>query len=399
MSEFRRHRDRAIPTNYKSFWKIYLLSVLFTFHFLLVAYINSTYMEQYLPPEAVGILFAIGSGLAVVAFMSITRVLEKIGNVPLTLTLAAIDIAALITLGLTSTPIIAIIAFIIFMAVSPLLFLNIDIFSESLIGDNEAATGSQQGLSLTLKSLAAFCAPLAMGLLVSNDENLAIVYFAAAAVFSVFILLVLTSCRNFKDPVYTHIRFVDLLRELWQKNDIRNVLSAHFLLQLFFAWAVIYIPLYLSVEVGMDWNTISYILSAGLFAYVLLEWPVGIIADKWLGEKELMAVGFLVLTVSTATIAFMAGATIIAWACLVFTTRIGAALIETTTESYFFKHTKSSDAELIGFFRLLRPLSIVLGSVLGSLTLLFVPFNLAFVVLAGLMIPGFFFTAALHDTK
>ena len=53
----------------------------------------------------------------------------------------------------------------------------------------------------------------------------------------------------------------------------------------------------------------------------------------------------------------------------------------------------------MSFFRITRPLSIVVGSILGSITLSLLRFELLFVVLGLLMIPGLFFTMALHDTK
>jgi hypothetical protein len=79
--------------------------------------------------------------------------------------------------------------------------------------------------------------------------------------------------------------------------------------------------------------------------------------------------------------------------------RVGAALVEVTTESYFFKQTKSSDAQIISFFRTTRPLSYVAGAVVASLSLLYVPFNLLFVVFACLMIPAMFCVMLIQDTK
>ncbi len=399
MTEFRRHSVRHLHHKSDGFWRIYFLSVVFTFHALLIAYINSTFLENYLSPEGVGALFAIGSALAVLSFLFISYVLRAFGNLKLTVALAIIDMLALITLGLTESAATAIVAFVVFIVSHSLLFLNIDIFAESLTGSNEAVTGSRRGLALTLKSAAAVSAPLAMGLIVAGGDNLQPVYLVSAAVFSIFIIFVLLTFKNFEDPTYHHLKVTESLYTLWHRPDVRNVLFAHLLLQIFFAFAVIYIPLYLVTVMGFDWSAASYIISAGLFAYVLLEWPVGVIADKFLGEKELMAFGFLILGVSTSYIAFMTHSTIFAWIILIFMTRVGAALVEVTTESYFFKHTNGSDAEIIGFFRLLRPLSVVIGALLGSAALLYMPFNLIFVLLGFCMVPGLFFTMALKDTK
>jgi len=134
-------------------------------------------------------------------------------------------------------------------------------------------------------------------------------------------------------------------------------------------------------------------------AYVIFEYPIGILADKYIGEKEMMGVGFFVLTISTAWIAFVTIPSVALWALIMFTTRVGASLVEVTTESYFFKQTKSSDAQIISFFRITRPLAYVCGALLASLSLLYLPFNLLFVVLAILMIPALFLTLDIIDTK
>ena len=399
MSEYRRHSFSHLHHRGDGFWRIYFISIIFTFHTLLVAYINSSYMESYLSPEGVSALFSIGSAIAVIAFLFISHVLRAIGNIKLTVALAILDIVTLIVMGITAHQATAIIAFVTFLIVNPLLFLNIDIFAESITGNNESYTGSRRGLTLTLKSLAAVCAPLTMGLIIDGGDNLSPVYFTAAGVFLIFIIFIFIKFNSFEDPHYHHLKMRDSIYDLWKKSDMRNVLLAHLTLQMFFVWAVIYIPLYLSTEIGFTWDTISYIISVGLFAYVLLEWPIGLLADKVMGEKELMALGFLILAVSSSYISFMGHTNIIAWMLLVFMTRVGAALVETTTESYFFKHTHAEDAEVISFFRLMRPLSMLIGSILGSVALFYLPFNLIFVVLALLMIPGIFFTMALKDTK
>jgi hypothetical protein len=82
-----------------------------------------------------------------------------------------------------------------------------------------------------------------------------------------------------------------------------------------------------------------------------------------------------------------------------FTTRVGAALVEVTTESYFFKQTKSSDAQIISFFRVTRPLSYVFGAMIASLALIHVPLNFLFIVFASLMIPAMFCTLFIQDSK
>ncbi len=401
MATHRHHIHRKLDHKTPGFGIIYPLSMVFVFHLILVAYINSTFMEQYVSTEGVGLLFSISSALAILIFLFFSYALRAIGNVKLTLILATLDCLSLVVMGFTETAATAIIAFVVFLTVNPIIFLNIDIFSESLIGEDESATGSKRGLVLALMGLVGVLGPLVTGYIASTSEGegLRTVYYAAAISFLPFIMIILFKFKNFVDPEYHSHKVTNTLYKLWHVADIRNVLLAHLTLQMFFAWATIYIPLYLATELNYSWEAIGSIMAVALLGYVVIEYPAGYAADKWWGEKELMAIGFLILALATASIAFAGVATVATWMLIMFMTRVGAALVEATTESYFFKHTQGGDAEVISFFRLLRPLARLIGALLGAVAILYLPFNLIFIVLAFAMVPGIFFTIALHDTK
>ncbi len=379
---------------------IYVLSVVFAFHNALILFINSTYIEKFVGPEAVGAFFMIGSALAVLGFLFISRVLRKVGNVKMTLGLAITEIVVLLTLGLTTIPALAITAFVIFLIVNPLIFLNLDIFSETIIGDDEESTGYRRGLVLTLISIAAMLGPLAIGPIAGpNDANLEYVYFASAAIFSIFVIIVIARLGQFKDPKYSEIKVLDAISSFWRNHNIRFSLLSQFSLQVCFSWLVIYVPLYLSTVIGLSWTQIGTAIAFGTLAYVLFEFPIGYVADKYIGEKEMMILGFVILSISTASIALLVSSNVLAWMLLMFVIRVGASLVETTTESYFFKHTKGDDTNYLSFFRLSRPLAIIFGGMLGSVSLLFLPFQFIFLVLGTMLLFGVFFASQIIDTK
>jgi len=280
------------------------------------------------------------------------------------------------------------------------MYMSLDVFSEALIGNNEASTGSKRGLALSLMSVAGASGPLLVALIVGdNDANLTQTYLLASFVGLLFLALVLIHFRHFHDPAYKEVRIMRTLRTFYESAALRTGFLTHFSLQMFFAWTIIYMPLYLATEIGLHWDKIGTILGVGLLAYVFFEWPIGWLADNRWGEKEMMAVGFLILATTVGAIAFMSTTSIWPWIALMFVNRIGAALIEVTTESYFFKHTKGTDANLISFFRLTRPLGLIVGSLIGSAALLYLPFNLIFIVFALALIPGMLLTSTLHDTR
>jgi MFS family permease len=380
-----------------SFKIIYVISVLFTFHTLLTAYSSSTYLEQYISTTGVGVLYALGSILSIGLFLVLSSLLRKLGNTFLTSLLTTIAITALIALGLGFMPLVA---FVVFMGINPLLYLTIDIFSENTIGENEGQTGQKRGLTLSLMAIASVFAPLAMGVIAGEgNERLAHTYFAAAAVGVVFMSIVLVKFSRFADPVYPSVSPREMIRSLFVTRGIRGVIAAHFLLQFFFAWIVIYFPLYLATELGVPWDTLGLIIATGLLAYVFFEYPIGVLADRWWGEKEMMAAGFAILALSSASIGFLAAVGTVGWMLVMFVSRIGASLVEVTTESYFFKQVKSGDAPLISLFRLTRPAANLAGALAGSLVLLVVPFPLLFILLGIIMVPGIMLAAYLVDTK
>ncbi len=368
---------------------IYLISVVFVFHTLLTAYSSSTYLEQFTSTRGVSLLYAIGSALSILLFLYFTPLVRRFGNVRLTLLLMALCIGALLCLGLQFYPLIS---FVIFCALNPALYLVIDIYSESRIGEHDGHTGRARGLTLSLMAIASMLAPLVMGAIADNSlEHMPSVYFLSAAIGLAFMTIVAFAFRRFHDPDYPALRARDILMSLKGRRHLRGVIGAHFLLQFFFSWVVIFFPLYLATELNYSWSTIGSIIAAGLFAYVICEYPIGIVADRFSAERVLMAIGFVVLALSSASIGFTAVLGTVGFMVVMFLTRVGASLVEVGSESYFFKQVDSKDAALIGFFRLTRPAANLCGAAAGTLALLFLPFPLLFILLGCLMVPGIIF--------
>lgn len=283
----------------------------------------------------------------------------------------------------------------------PLILFNIDVFVEGILGSYEAQTGSTRGLYLAILSLAGAIAPLFMGALLSQDSHtsFAPVYIASALFLIPFLWVILVYFKDFKDSPYAGFTLRTGTRLLTKNQSMRYIFIVQLHLHFFFMWTSIYIPLYLAHAAGFTWAEIGYIIAAGLSAYVLFEYPIGIAADKLIGEKEMMAAGFFLLAISCASFAFLPAGALGLWIAAMFLSRIGASLVEATSESYFFKRTQSDDTDRISLFRTARPIASILGALAGSFALLYMEFNLLFIVLALTMISGLCFTALLRDQK
>jgi len=399
----RTHPNIAIPRlkkNARHIVPIYMASLFLIFHTFVVAYINSSFLQEFIPETSVGSIYTIGAAVSVLIFLFISRVLHLVGNYRLSMTLLLLNLAAVTGMAFADELRFAIPLFLVHLISAPLLIFNLDVFMEEQIGNNESVTGSRRGLLLTLASIIGAISPLISSLLVSDGTgSFTYPYLLSAAGLIPIIVILIFFFRDFSDPEYNEIDVFSAIATFWKNSNIRNVLLAHFTLQLLFMMTVIYAPLYLTDHIGLTWAQFGVAVFFGQMAYVIFEYPVGIIADKYIGEKEMMGLGFLILIFSVSWMSFVTAASVLIWSIIMFIIRIGASLVEVTTESYFFKQTKSSDAQIISFFRVTRPLAYVVGTLLSSLALLYIPLSLLFVVFGLFMIPALFLTLGIEDTK
>ncbi len=379
---------------------LYIASLLLIFHSFLVSYMNSSYLEQFVSTASVGTLYTIGSAISIGVFLLISKMLRRVGNFRLTIGLIALEFISVLGMAYANSLEVAIPLFIIHLVAIPLIFFNIDVFIEEMIGNKEEVTGSRRGLLLASAGLIGAVTPLASSLLVDEATGSFFLVYFISAITLIPILTILVSCyKNFADPVYNSVKIIDAIKFFWQTKNLRFVFLAHFVLQLFFMVMVIYTPIYLTQDIGFSWKEFGLIMLFAQIAYILLEYPVGYLADKYIGEKEMMAFGFLVMALATSWMSFVTDTSLIIWAFVMFMTRVGASFVEATTESYFFKKTTSTDAQIISFFRIIRPFSYVFGALGASFVLLHFPFNMLFLPTAFLVVPKLFVTIIIEDSK
>lgn len=121
-----------------------------------------------------------------------------------------------------------------------------------------------------------------------------------------------------------------------------------------------------------------------LIPYVLIEYPAGWIADRILGDKELMIVGFLIAGTALASVSLLTStSSIFTILCVLVSSRIGAALIESMNEGHFFRRVTERDINSVNIFRGVWPLADTIGPIIGSLILLFGSYQILFVITGG----------------
>ena len=151
---------------------------------------------------------------------------------------------------------------------------------------------------------------------------------------------------------------------------------------------IIYSPIYLHEYLGFAWNKIGIIFTIMLLPFVFLDFPLGKLSDK-IGEKKMLFVGFMISAVFTLLIPLILEPTLWLWAMILFTTRIGAAIIEIMSESYFFKSVTERNDDEISFFRNTGPLSFLIAPLCATGLLFVLPsFKYLFFVLGAVMFIG-----------
>ena len=142
---------------------------------------------------------------------------------------------------------------------------------------------------------------------------------------------------------------------------------------------------------------LGIIFTASLLPFIFIEWPAGKLADKKWGEREMMSLGFFLMGVALLIMPYL-DRSFLAWILVLPLSRVGAALVEIMTETYFFKKIHATDTGFLSIFRLVRPLGIIFGATLGALSVALFPYPAIFLVLSIVVFCGLYESLHLKDT-
>ena len=384
---------------------IYILGFLFVLHVTLPVYINSTFLSHFTGEQNIGLVYSIGSLLTILFFSLVPGIMERIGNYRTILWLLIIEVVSLVGLAYgdtfgTPADIIWLVvpAFIVsFVAIAVINF-NIDVFLENFI-DREHV-GRVRGVYLTILNIAWLAGQFILARVAEIQFDFWKVYLASAFLLIPVIFIIRAHLRDFVDPLYTKTPLWRTIKEVWADKNILGIFMCSFLMQFFFAWMVIYSPIYLHDHIGFSISSMSDIFTIMLLPFVLIELPLGRLADSTFGEKEIMSIGFIVAAIATGVMALIVAPTFAIWAVVLFFTRVGASMVEIMSETYFFKKVTTVNVNTVSLFRTMRPFAYLVSPLIATilLTFLHMPIKYLFVVLALLMFYGLRFSLALEDT-
>jgi MFS family permease len=391
-----------------------LLTMFFSAAVSLTIYIDSSFLTEKITQSpaladipfwndanhVVGVLYTFSSLVTILFLLYAPPLLRRFGNYRWTLGMLIIHALLLLGLAGSESAVLAVLLFIVDSALISVLWFNLDVFLERY-SKNEN-TGAIRGLFTALSSLAWLFPPMIAGI-IAEKRGFGDVYFMGAVLIVPVIIFLMRYFSDFKDLSYEKEPSITLRKHVLGNPNIRNILIISFFLHCFYAWMVIYAPLYLHDKLGFSLAEIGIMLTIALSAFIIFPYPTGRIADKWIGEKELLGAGLVLAAGASLAIPFLAShtATIFGWALVLFVGRSGAATAETMIETYFFKQIDGREVGAISYFRRMRPIAFIVAPLAASALLEFeiIKIEQLFFVLAGLMIIALHFVLLLKDTK
>ncbi len=363
--------------NQKKIWIVNFVSFLLGFSDAVLIYVISSYFKLAFGTENVSIFYFFSYGILFLCLLNLHWLARKIGNVNvffITLFFKIIAVAFLIGLNPGAISILFLILYMIFVGVG---WVSLDAVLENFSCDRES--GRIRGKHLMIMNAGFLFGPFLSAYLLSHCGFSGI--FVFLVIFNIFIFVYsLVKLRKVNSVFRKKISALELIKKVINHKKVLAICYISFTLEFFYALMIIYTPLYL-LDIGMSWEQIGKIFTIMLLPFVFLQYPMGVLADRKNGEKQWLAISLLLMAFFTISFCFIQSANMLIWACILFGTRVGAAMLEVLRDSYFYKQIDGSDIDLIDFFRTAMPIGYILAAFFSFIILLIFPLIWIFIFL------------------
>ena len=385
--------------NKSTFYIIYILAFAATIADAITGYAQSSYLNLFLPLNYIGLFLSLVTVITITTSFVYPRLIARHPISRLIFITYLGSIIASLILSSRGPIWLILIAFIIRYLSFTFLMINLDIFLENI--STNRRTGIIRTQYLTTLNMAWLISPLLMGHIVGANNDYPQIYYIGGLVLLAALIFFIFTRHQLPHPRihYQKQNIKKGIRKLMGHNDRRRIFLSSLVLQFFYALMSLYIPIYLHQYIGLSWPTLSIIFTIMLIPFVILELPAGALADRILGEKEMLMVGNIIMIISVIGIFLTSSTSPFVWGVLLFCSRVGAALAESMQESYFYKKIDSHDTAVINLYRQNRPLGWLLASLTAFVVLSFCSLPAIFIVLVLGLILGLIPILGIRDTR
>ena len=364
--------------------KLALIAILTTFSAALIDTIWAVYLDSYL--NSLTLVGFFSSALTLISFISFflfIPLIEKKDKEKLYIFALIISIISYILFSFIKD-----IKLIFFLALLLILAINLRISSWGIIVRDKSKRRDltrNEGILYTVYNAGWLIGPPVAGFIVSRFNYTGVFIVSALILFIALILFV-----RFKIKDHGGTKHID---ENVLKNFIDFFKSKDRVVAYFlggggnFWWVLIYLfmPLYI-IRQGFGIFELSIFFIVVLLPTVIFAYPFAKIANK-VGHKKIFITGYAILSIS-ALICFFSSNIYLILVFLVIAS-IGIAMLESTTEAYFFDI--STNEEVYRFFAPFNTsidLNHLVAKFIPSLLLIFLPFRFVFLFF-GIFMIGF----------
>ena len=376
----------------------FLMTILYAFHYGIPLYATSTYLHVYFGSSTISSLYVIASLVTLLASIHVAKYIKKFHTYTFTMMLVIAEMIIMIAFALTKNPILIGLFFVVHFCLQTLLYICINVFVETF--SKQAETGSIRGIFLVLLNLGILISPIIGGLVLTRG-SFAALYMVATATLVPFLFFLHQYLKHMKEPAYHSVDMVEAFHRAWRNKDLKGALIASFMLECFYAVMVIYSPIYLA-SIGIPLVVyLSIILPFALLPFVVLPYELGWLADVKIGEKELLVLGLIIISISLFLMVIVSTPNIILWIAILLFSRIGAACVETMTYAYYFKKIGAEDTSLTALFSNTRSVAVI---IVGGFGIFISPLlatypQIIFIALGSAMLFSILYILPIRDTR
>lgn len=361
--------------------KLALVSFISTLAFALTTTIWAIYLDSFLHSEVyVGLLSAALTLVGFSAYFFFIPLIEKADKSKVFI----FSIFASI-LGYLLFTIIDSLALLILLSLTITAFQALRVTSFGIIikdNSKKKVLSKHMGLIYTFANTAWVVGPLISGY-VASQFGLKWVFVTTSALFFITLLIFratgITDTKGKKD-LDTNI-FLNF-KDFFKSKDRVVAYSLHAGINMWWMMIYIFMPL-MMVRRGLSELVVGYFLFAVALPLITLEYALAKWANKK-GFRKIFKIGYLFVSLVVLVAFFMPNIYVIM--ALLVLASCGMAMLEPTTVAYFFDILKGKERyRFYGPFNTAADTGGLIGKLLPSLILIFLPFKFIFLLMAALM--------------
>jgi MFS family permease len=355
-----------------------LVSFLFGFSDAFLLYVISSYFREVSGTENVSAFYLAVFGTVLMLLFYLHAFIRRLGKSALLMVLFVLLIAANAALIIVPTSWWSLLPLMAHLVLVNLIWVNLDIVLESFSTDSRS--GRIRGLYLTIMNAGLLGAPF-LATHVLDWAGFHGLFMGELILVSAVFLAVLIGLRGENRRFNERVTPREILNKVRKKPDILRAYHISFAMEFFYAVMIVYTPIHL-LNLGLSWSQIGIVFTVMLLPFVLLQYPLGVLADRDWGEKEMLIVALMLMGVTSGVAVFVTSSNVLVWAATLFLTRVGVAAIEVLRDSYFYKRIDGRDVDVIAFFRTARPVANIAAAVSVGIALWFFPLQAVFALVA-----------------